>query len=55
VRGRGIRPQDHAQAPSEVAGQSADAAGGVANTVTSTWAVIHPLIISKKAWLSRSS
>ena len=42
VRGRGVRPQDHAQAPSEVACQRADAAGGAANVV------IHRLIIAEK-------
>jgi hypothetical protein len=55
VRGRGVRPQDNAQAPSEVARQRADAAGGVANTVTATRAVIHPLIIGLKVRLGRSS
>jgi hypothetical protein len=55
ARGRGVRPQDHAQAPSEIACQRADAAGGVANTVKGTRAVIHPLIIAKKARFSRSS
>jgi hypothetical protein len=55
VSGRGVRPQDHPQAPSEVACQRADAAGGVANTVTATRAVIHPLIIGLKVRLGRSS
>jgi hypothetical protein len=55
VRGLGVRPQDHAQAPSEVACQRAGAAGGVANIVTATRTVIHRLIIAKKALLARSS
>jgi hypothetical protein len=48
VRGLGVRPQDHAQAPSEVARQRAGAAGGVANIVRATRAVIHRLIIAQK-------
>jgi len=46
VRGRGVRPQDHAQAPSEVACQRADAAGCVPNFVTATMGFIHRPIIS---------
>src|ERR1700682_828923 len=48
VRGLGVRPQDHAQTPSEVACQRAGAAGGAAKTVRATRAVIHSLIIAKK-------
>jgi hypothetical protein len=55
VSGRGVRPQDHAQAPSEVACQRAGAAGGPPNIVTATWAVVHHLIISLKARPGRSS
>jgi hypothetical protein len=55
VRSSGVRPQDHAQAPSEVACQRAGAAGGAANTVSATNAVIHHLIIAKKAQSYRSS
>jgi hypothetical protein len=45
VRGRGVRPQDYAQAPSEVACQRADAAGGATNVITATRGLIHRLII----------
>jgi hypothetical protein len=55
VSGRGVRPQDHAQAPSEVACQRADAAGGAANIVTVTRDAIHRLIIAGKVLLARSS
>ena len=49
ARGLGVRPQDHAQAPSEVACQRADAAWGPANIIRATSTVIHPLIIAKSA------
>src|SRR6202043_913349 len=55
VRGRGVRPQDHAQAPSEVACQRADAAGCVAKIVAKRRALIHGLIIAKKALSGRPS
>jgi hypothetical protein len=55
VRCRGVRPQDHAQAPSEVACQRADAAGGAANAVTVTRNAVHGLIIAKRALFARSS
>ena len=55
VRGRGVRAQDHAQAPSEVACQRAGAAGGPPNIVKAARDVIHPLIIGLKARLGRSS
>jgi hypothetical protein len=48
ARGRGVCPQDHPQAPSEVACQRADAAWGPANIIRATSTVIHPLIIAKK-------
>jgi hypothetical protein len=43
-----VRPQDHAQAPSEVARQGADAAGGAAKVVAGTRGFIHGLIIPEK-------
>jgi hypothetical protein len=46
--GLGVRPQDHAQAPSEIAGQGTGAAGSVANIGTAIGAFVHPLIIAKK-------
>jgi hypothetical protein len=50
VRGRGVRPQDHAQAPSEVACQRADAARGVPNFATVTMGFIHqPIIVHRSA------
>ena len=49
ARGLGVRPQDHAQAPSEVACQRADAAWGPANIIRATRTVIHPLIIGPKS------
>ena len=55
VRGRGVRPQDHAQAPSEVACQRADAAGGAPNVVTATRDLIHHPIIADKTRFPRSS
>jgi hypothetical protein len=55
VCGRGIRPKDHAQAPSEVARQRGDAGGGVPNFVAVTRDVIHHPIIAGKALLPRSS
>ena len=55
ARGRGVRPQDHAQAPSEVACQRADAAGGAANVVTASRDLIHHPIIADKARFPRSS
>lgn len=55
VRGRRIRPKDHAEAPSEVACQRADAAGGVPNFVAVTRDVLHYPIIADKALLPRSS
>jgi hypothetical protein len=55
VRGRGVRPQDHPQAPSEVACQRAGAAGGVPNVVMVSRDAIHPLMIAQKALLARSS
>ena len=55
VRGRGVRPQDHAQAPSEVPCQRAGAAGGVPNFVAVTRDVIHHPIIADKARFPRSS
>src|ERR1700682_6002179 len=54
-RGRGVRPQDRAQAPSEVPCQRAGAAGGAAKIVMANRAVIHRLIIAKKARSARSS
>jgi hypothetical protein len=52
--GHGVCPQDHAQAPSEVARQRADAAGGLPDFVTAQWC--HPAsIIADKARLGRSS
>ncbi len=55
ARGLGVRPQDHAQAPSEVACQRADAAWGPANIIRATSSVIHPLIIGQKALSQRFS
>jgi hypothetical protein len=55
VRGLGVRPQDHAQAPSEVACQRSGATGGAAYIVRATRAVIHHLIIGLKARFARSS
>ncbi len=49
------RGQDHAQAPSEVACQRADAAWGPANIIRATSTVIHPLIIGEKALFPRLS
>ncbi len=54
VRGPGVGPQDHAQSPSEVPCQRADAAGGAANVVTVTGGLIHRLIIAKKRCLQDS-
>ena len=54
ARGLGVRPQDHAQAPSEVACQRADAAWGPAN-IRATSSVIHPIIIGQKALSARLS
>jgi hypothetical protein len=48
VRGLGVRPQDHAQAPSEVACQRAGAAGGAPNTIAATRGLIHRIIIAEK-------
>jgi hypothetical protein len=45
ARGRGVRAQDRAQAPSEVASQRADATGGVPNFVTVTKRALHAPII----------
>ena len=53
--GRGIRPKNHAEAPSEVACQRADTAGGVPNFVRVTRDPIHHPIIAGKARLCRSS
>jgi hypothetical protein len=50
-----IRPKDNAQAPSEVACQRADAAGGAPNFVYVTRDVIHHPIIADDALLPRSS
>ena len=55
VRGPGVRPQDHAQAPSEVPCQRAGAAGGVPHLVALTRDVIHHPIIADKARFPRSS
>jgi hypothetical protein len=55
ARGLGVRPQDHAQAPSEVACQRADAAWGPANIIRATSTVIHPIIIGQKALSARLS
>jgi hypothetical protein len=54
-RGLGVRPQDHAQAPTEVAGQGADAAGCVAKIVAKGSALIHGLIIAAEALSGRHS
>jgi NADH dehydrogenase FAD-containing subunit len=54
-RGLGVRPQDHAQAPTEVACQGADAAGCVAKIVAKGRALIHGLIIAMKALFGRPS
>ncbi len=55
ARGLGVRPQDHAQAPSEVACQGADTAGGPAKIIRATSTVIHPLIIGQKVLSTRLS
>jgi hypothetical protein len=55
VGGLGVRAQDHAQAPSEVACQRADAAWGAANIVRATSTIIHPFIIGQKALSARLS
>jgi len=55
ARGLGVRPQDHAQAPSEVTCQRADAAWGPANIRRATTTVIHTVIIGQKALSARLS
>jgi hypothetical protein len=55
VSGCGVRPQDHSQAPAEVACQCADAGGGAPKFVRVTGGLVHPPSIADKALLTRSS